>query len=454
MSKRTVAVLLFVVLLFTTVSCGKKSAPAEPPMEGEVTQLASDFVARLVAEDFAGAVDYFDATMKQQLPERMLGETWQQLLTQVGPFVDELGTRTESIGEHEAVFVTTEFAGMVLDIRVVFDSNKRVAGLFFEPAQQHYESSYTPPPYAEPALFTEKEITVGSGEWALPGTLTIPSGGGPHPAVILVHGSGPNDRDETIGANKPFKDLAWGLASRGIAVLRYEKRTREYGEKMVSMLETLTPKEEVTDDALAAVSLLKNFEGIDPYQIYVLGHSLGGTLAPRIGEKDPDIAGLIILAGTSKPLEDVILEQYRYLAALDGKVTEEEAAEIEKMEVKVARVKDPDLTPDHPAAEMPLGMPAPYWLYLREYSPPATAKLLAIPMLILQGERDYQVTMEDYAGWQGVLGLRADIQFSSYPSLNHLFIPGEGPGNPQEYMEPGNVSGEVVDEIATWLQSQ
>ena len=162
---------------------------------------------------------------------------------------------------------------------------------FFHTAQEYYERQHTLPPYVDSEAFTEREVTVGRGEWSLPGTLSVPLQGDLHPAVVLVHGSGPNDRDETIGANKPFKDLALGLASKGVAVLRYEKRTLEHGSKMASLMEVLTPEEEVIEDALAAVSLLKETEGIDPDRIYVLGHSLGGTLAPRIAQGDPHIAG-------------------------------------------------------------------------------------------------------------------------------------------------------------------
>nr|WP_161598012.1 alpha/beta fold hydrolase [Dethiobacter alkaliphilus] len=444
--------ILLILLAVVTASCSTQTAPADPPLEGDVTDLAVDFVTKLSEEDFAGTVAYYDANMRQALPESNLREVWEQLLGQAGPFVGILDTRVESDDEYDAVLVTSEFESLVLDIRVVFNRDKRVAGLFFQPAQEHYESEYRLPPYTDTAAFTEYEVTVGSGEWALPGTLTVPLESGSHPAVVLVHGSGPNDRDETIGPNKPFKDLATGLSSRGIAVLRYEKRTKEHGQAMASQMETLTPKEEVIDDALAAVALLRSRDDIDPESIYVLGHSLGGTLAPLIGAEDREIAGLIILAGAARPLEDIILEQYHYLAGLEEKVTEETEAALQDMQLRVERVKDPDLSLDTPADKLPLGMPASYWLYLRDYNPAETAKTLSVPVLILQGERDYQVTMEDFTIWQDELSSRTDVAFKSYPGLNHLFMKGEGPGNPNEYMQPGNVAQEVVDDIVSWLQ--
>ena len=170
-----------------------------------------------------------------------------------------------------------------LDIKLVFDHDKQITGLFMVPAKSPIE--YKSPAYVDRKSFRAQAVTVGSGEWALPGTLTMPDGAGPFPAIVLIHGSGPNDRDETIGPNKPFRDLAEGLPSRGIAVLRYEKRTRQHSGKMAALKDTLTVKEEVTDDALLAVALLRKTEKIDSRRVFILGHSLGGMMVPRIAEK-------------------------------------------------------------------------------------------------------------------------------------------------------------------------
>ena len=229
---------------------------------------ARDFVELLNKRDFKTAASQFDDTMKAVMPEAKLQETWNTVLAQAGAFKQAGKTRTEKHGAFTLVFVTCEFEKTLLDIRVVFDQSKRIAGLFFAPATN---MDYTPPSYVKADSFREKEVTVGTGQWALPGTLTMPVTTGTSPAVVLVHGSGPNDRDESLGSNKPFKDLAWGLASRGVAVLRYEKRTKQHGARLASIRAF---KEEVIDDVLAAVELLRKTEGINAKRIFVLGHSL------------------------------------------------------------------------------------------------------------------------------------------------------------------------------------
>jgi dienelactone hydrolase len=270
---------------------------------------------------------------------------------------------------------------------------------------------------------------------------------------VLVHGSGPGDRDETIGPNKPFKDLAWGLASRGAAVLRYDKRTKVHPGKAIALLSTFTVKDEYIEDALEAVTQLRLTAQINAGRIFVLGHSQGGSVLPRIGKADPHLAGLIILAGGARKLEDTYLDQMTYIFSLGGGPTEEQQKQLEQIRAQVARVKHLRETPAAPA-DLPLGVPAAYWLDLQDYDPPAVAKTLSQPMLILQGGRDYQVTREDFRRWQDALSFRREATFKVYPKLNHLFIEGEGQITPAEYQTPGHISQQVIEDIANWIQQQ
>jgi hypothetical protein len=284
--------------------------------------------------------------------------------------------------------------------------------------------------------------------------MSIPKEGAPFPAVVLVHGSGPQDRDETIGPNKPFRDLAWALASRGIAVLRYDKRTFHYRDRMDSLKATITPKAEVVDDALQAVDFLQEHESVDNDSLFVLGHSLGGQMVPRIGKRDSTITGFIIMASTTRPLEDIMLEQFTHIYSLDGEVSDSEQVQLDKLAEQVEAVKSPELSAGTPGEELPLGVPGEYWLDLRDYDPAEMAAELPQSFLILQGGRDYQVTVADFEGWKQALGDRDNVEFKLYPDLNHLFLEGEGISTPQEYAEPGHIPERVIKDLTIWIKQQ
>jgi uncharacterized protein len=480
--RRVMQILLLVLLVAILPACGASApspeaatqtpvpvpttaAPPESTTEaatpgaefGDLEQRAETLVELLADGEFEQVTEMFDAKMTEVLTADQLREdVWQALLGQVGEYQGIEGTRTDVEQGYRRVFVTTAFSQAAIDVLVVFDDAGQVAGLSFVPAETPPEPAdyYVPPDYVQPEAFVEHEVTVGEGQWALPGTLTLPQGDGPFPGLVLVHGSGPSDRDETVGFYKPFRDLAWGLASQGIAVLRYEKRTQEYPQEVAATLEELTVQEETVDDALAAVSLLRETEEIDTRRIYVLGHSLGAMLVPRMGAQDPDIAGFVLLAGAARPLEDLFLEQMNYILNVDGGVTEQEQASLDQIEEQVARVKDPDLSASTPASDLPLGVPAHYWLDLRGYAPADAARRLEVPLLILQGGRDYQVTQEDFDLWKASLADRQDVAFQYYPDLNHFFVAGEGMGSPEEdYATPGNVAAQVVHDSAAWIEA-
>jgi dienelactone hydrolase len=428
-------------------------APAIPPMpppaapgadagarDAALEAEAHRMVTAAARGDDAGVVADFDDRMKAALPPERVGALWNQLLAGAGPFEGFEGTRFESKGDYRIAFVSLRCARAHMDLKVVFDGAGRVAGLFLKPAR----AAWSPPPYSRADALAEQDVVVGDAP-ALPGTLTLPKGAGPFPAVILVHGSGPQDRDESIGGVRVFKDLAWGLASRGVASLRYDKRT------LVAPAGVVTEKEEVVDGAREALALLRRTPEVDGRRLFVVGHSQGGALAPRIAAADGHLAGVVVLAGPTRAFGAIVVDQMTYLSMLDPG-NSALAAQIEDARRFEKTIEDPTLRPDQEIASPWAGrMKGAYFLEQRAYDPGRTARALACPILLLQGKRDYQVDGRDLDGWRRALAGRAGVTVTEYPALNHLFVSGVGKPGPAEYAETGHVFPSVVEDIAAFV---
>lgn len=436
---RFFAFLLVACLVCTWPVLGQNAKPEELIARGKA------FVDLMAKDDFAGANKMLDASIQKLLTAEQLSKVWKMLPAQFGAYQKQVGAKHEPAGQMELVVVNCEFQRSPMDFRFTFTSAGAMVGVRVVPG-----TVVVP----KPDNVKETELVVDAGDWPLPATLSTPSTGGPFPVVVLVHGSGPNDQDETVFANKPFRDLAWGLASRGVAVLRYVKRTKAFPTRATSG-GAITLKEETVDDAVAAVALLKKTEGIDAKRIFVLGHSLGGMAIPRIAAADATIRGLIVLAGTTRPFEDVLLDQMTYILSNERSMPQAKKDEtLGRIKTQVALVKDAKLSANTSPKDLPLAIPAEYWLDLRAYKPAEAARQLKQPMLVLQGERDYQVTMDDFNGWKTALGDRKNVVFKTYPKLNHLFMAGEGKIMPSEYLRPGRVAESVIEDIATWVKAQ
>jgi uncharacterized protein len=418
--------------------------PSETDLPLDLLDRSSVLVRALAERDFERVVRALDPKAGALLDATKLELAWRTATASLGAFRSELERRSARELGHESVTVTCELERGRIDVKLVYDAERRVAGLWLLPA-------WSPPAYADPSRFVETELTVGEGTWALPGTLTRPSGDGPFPAVVLVHGSGPHDRDESIGPNKPFKDLAWGLATRGVAVVRYEKRTKVHLHTIRDSKQRFTVNEETVDDALSALALLRRSERIDPAHVLVLGHSMGGSMLPRIGARDPKLAGLIALAAAATATEDAIVAQFRYVFELDGALDDEEKKKLAALEEQAKKVRA--LGAGDLEAPAIFGAPPSYWLDLQGYDPAREAKKLRAPVLFLQGGRDYQVTRADFERFRRALVGKKNVRFELYDSLNHLFFAGTGRITPAEYERAGNVDERVIEDITRFVES-
>lgn len=413
------------------------------PQVDRWNQAAMAWVNLLQDGDFEAAGARVDPEVPEDaMSPASLATIWDQLSGQLGALETlEPGTVTEH-QQYHIVDMPAAFQNQSVVLRVVLTDSLQVSGFFVRPPEP---PRYEPPAYVDETRFQEVEVTVGEEPWELPGVLSLPREGGPFPALALVHGSGPNDRDETVGGNRPFRDLAWGLASRGIAVLRYDKRTRVHA---ASVPRDIGLDAEVREDALSALELLRGRPEVNPEGVFLLGHSLGGMLAPGIALRDGGVAGVVVMAAPVRPFLEVLESQLTYAASLEEGETSEARVRLDSLLTRIRALGAGELSPE----EEVLGAPVRYWNEVAEVDPLVRARRLQAPLLVLQGGRDYQSTPEDLTLWREGLEGKEGVSFELYPELNHLFAPGEGTATPEEYTtEVKHVAREVVEDVAGWI---
>ncbi|MFS8136558.1 MAG: alpha/beta fold hydrolase [Thermomonas sp.] len=445
------ASLALILMALALLLPGITHAQAAAPPEAQASALAIQLLDHLDAAEYAQAEAMFSPAMAQAVPADKMQAVWESLPKQAGD-AQGLGEAVSTQqGDTTLVKIPLHYAQAALVAKVSIDAAGKISGFLIQPG----EAAVAPAPaVADNAPYTETDLNVGEGERALPGTLTMPKGTGQAsgkrvPAVLLVHGSGPHDRDESIGPNKPFLDIARGLAAQGIAVLRYEKRTKARPQDFASGVYGVD--DETTNDAVLAVDALRKVEGIDPARVFVLGHSQGGLMAPRIAAISGHVAGLVLMAAPARPLLDILIEQNRRMAVLDdGKTSDAERDAINALVAQVATTRDPATAP---STKTVLGMPAGYWTSIDSVDPVSDAKTVDLPMLILQGARDIQVVDADWQRWRGGFYDDKKVTFKLYDKLNHLGIAGEGDGNLAEYGKPGHVDPTLIDDVATWVKA-
>lgn len=307
----------------------------------------------------------------------------------------------------------------------------------------------------------EERIVIGENtKYPLNGLLTLPADvATPVPAVVFVHGSGASNMDEKVGKLTPFKDLAQGLARHGIASVRYDKRSFAHGFKMLrdKGLE-VTVKTETIDDAILATELLKKDPRIDPERVFIIGHSMGGMLAPRIDAEGGNYAGLIIMAGSPRKLEEIILDQNEAaLRSTKGIVNWIVKKQVEKFAAMFGGMYQ---LSDEEAKKRKMGGGTTLYYFKEMGEHPASGYLLTTgkPILILQGEKDFQATAEkDFAAYKQLLDRKENVTFRLYENLNHAFVPsvyGDIMKAKQEYNVEQHISEEVIADIAIWINGR
>ncbi|HOE06304.1 MAG: alpha/beta fold hydrolase [Bacilli bacterium] len=291
--------------------------------------------------------------------------------------------------------------------------------------------------------YQEENIIVTTEEFELPGMLTIPESKDVVPAVVLIHGSGPSNMNEAIGALEPFENLAQELAKKGIASIRYHKRTFVYGSTLANDY-SFTIYDEVIDDVLSAIAMLRADKRIDSKNLFLIGHSMGGQLAPIILNLDKNIKGAILLAGTTEHIIDVAMRQlqkqespyydtyysyYEYFRNLKEVVPGEENY-------------------------FYMGAYEAYWASYNKFELQSEVIEASkhYQLLIMQGGQDLQVpktTLDDY---KNLLKGKENVQYKYYEELNHCFVYGVGENINNAYLIRKKIPTEVIDDIVNFIK--
>ena len=462
MTKKLLTAILCAIMFMHISGCAKpeNGNGEQTPQDVDwsfYNERAEEFVTAIAGGDFDAAVAMFDSTMKRMLPAAKLqNDVWNVVLGQTGAFIGIHETENLAVDGYFISFITSEHENRGATLRVVFSENGLISGLYID--------GY-PTIAIEEAVqsdgFTNYPVIIGEGtDYPLDGILSIPDGvEGKLPAVVLVHGSGPNDMDETIFGNKPFRDVAEYLAKNGVAVIRYDKRTFTHGAALAQEFGGgLTVNEETIEDAILAAELLRSDRRIDEKRIFILGHSLGGMLAPRIHAEGGDFAGIISFAGSPRSLLDISYDQQMaYIAEMPEGA--EKTASLAQMETYFYQIDVLlSLSDDEAKATQVSG--GVYAYYFKEMDGrPAAGYIseISVPFLIMQGSKDFQVFADtDFVMWQELLEGRENVTFKLYDGLNHLFMAsadGSITDFQEEYKVAGNVDPQVLADIVAWVNT-
>lgn len=340
------------------------------------------------------------------------------------------------------VIVPIEGSLTNINIQISFNNNNEIIGFSYE----EYGKNSPVETREKPDNILEEEYTFYSDGYVIPGTLTSPSGLSDYPLVIMVHGFGPSDRDLSIYANKPFQDLAWGLAEAGIASYRYDKRT--YIRESIIDDTSFTVYDETINDAVTATNMAKELKEVNPNKVYILGFSQGGYLLPRIAEYLPDAAGYIFLSSPAEHMKNYIKEQYEYLAMEDGQISLSDNQIINQITEDISMLEMPFQIPDEQKVQ---GFHKDYWIDLYDYNPIQVARRINVPVLVQHGARDYQVTKKQYNLWYNAFFDSDNWNFHSYPELNHFMMEGEGNSYSSEYKANNYLNEQVIQDLANFI---
>jgi hypothetical protein len=401
--------------------------PASPVVVDDRTEL---FVTRLADEAFEWAAGMFGSVLAGADADR-LAATWRGLTIQHGPFAGFEIVGRQVRADRSLRAVELRFASDSQRLSLVFDPYTRVVGLDFPTRGPRRRD-------ASGGRSFDRQLTRdGDDSRPLGATITLPDGDDTVPGVAILHRSGPLDRDGSVGPNRPYRDLAAGLAARGVASIRYDKRSFvcDLGKEEQSLDNVIVA------DAAAAVERLGQVERVS--DVVVFGHGIGGVAAPLVAH-ETDVTGLVLGATPTRPLSEVFFGTERRKAEADGEVTFEEQQRLDYVGEKLNATAD--LGPDDDYYI--LGTATTFWRDLRAHDVVAAVRERPEPVLALHPGRGFVTTATDRRVWRDALPPGA---LEEYSELDHLFMHVFEESLPEAYFFPDTLSDEVVDDVAAWV---
>lgn len=402
----------------------------------ELGELSKKLALEMSKGEFENTYNTLSPLIKPQITEAALKESWDLTVDGMGSYIDVREMTEEKSEKNNVVHLVLNYDYSGIKVLFTYNANKQLEGLWFT-----YEA-YEPEAISNDN-FEEIEIAFGDKKNPIWGILTLPRNVKNPPVAILVHGSGDHDADESIGANKPFRDIAHGFAKKGIAVIRYNESTPR------NTVKEFTIEADSLNDAAEAIKYASSCGKVDVDRIVIVGHSLGGMMAPKIASDNKKVAAIVSLAGSPRRLEDIILDQNKILTKENKSVTEAMyRLHMAQVNGEVKKVKSIDKS----GAEIILDHPASYWYSLSKIDTHKIALSLDIPIFIAQGSVDFQVYADiDFLAWQELLKDKNNVTFRLYDNLNHLFMANNGRIDPTEYNIKDTVNQKVIDDIVKWI---
>jgi dienelactone hydrolase len=438
--------------------------------EETVKQYALDFIH---GNDMDRLFGYYDLQVRRYMPM----DTYTGMLTEIewmtGDFV---GFGTYSSFEEPELKTKTHVLHLCMekqDLDLYFthkaeEDDWEIMAVEFVPGEKQEvdasqaASADTQTEDTSASNYTEISVTVGKEPYLLDGILTLPSGASAEnkvPGVVLVQGSGPSDMDETIGQTKLFADIAHLFAAKGVATLRFDKRTYTYGSTFTAEeIANLTVEEETIQDAISAGQLLAANECVDPEHVVVLGHSMGAMLAPRIvSEADGVFSAMILVAGTPLSLLDIMISQNEdILAKLEGDELTAAQAQVDAFIEQVKALKKVKKAEDAKAMTV-AGVNGYYLWEMMQVDSVKLIKKLKLPTYIVQGNKDFQISLENgIDAYEDEIEIKySSVEYKLFRGLNHLLMAYEGPadakGTTAEYDTPATLDKQAGRDLADWV---